>query len=61
MTYQDFNYIYYRFTKNKRGIRPYDRISTDGYELKEFVELAIDILVEEGKLSDNYMDPNFNS
>lgn len=41
MTYQDFNNIYYTFTKNKKGIRPYDQITTTGSELKEFIEHAI--------------------
>ena len=41
MTYQDFNNIYYTFTKSKKGIKPYDRITTTGFELKEFVEHAL--------------------
>ena len=41
MTYQEFNHIYYKFTKNNRGIRPQDRIQTTGYELKEFLDYAI--------------------
>ena len=41
MTYQDFNNIYYTFTKNEKGIRPHDKITTTGFELKEFIEHAI--------------------
>lgn len=41
MTHQEFNYLYYKFTKNKKGIKPYDRISTTGCELKEFLEYSI--------------------
>jgi hypothetical protein len=41
MTYQDFNHIYYTFTKNEKGIRPYDKITTTGDELKEFLEHAM--------------------
>jgi len=41
MTYQDFNHIYYTFTKNEKGIKPYDKITTTGDELKEFVEHAM--------------------
>jgi hypothetical protein len=41
MTYQEFNHIYYKFTKNKKGIKPNDSIKTNGYELKEFVEFAL--------------------
>ncbi len=41
MTHQEFNNIYYSFTGNERGIKPYDRLKTTGYELKEFVEFAI--------------------
>lgn len=42
MTYQDFNHIYYTFTKNRNGIRGQDRIQLTGYELKEFIEYAIE-------------------
>ncbi len=41
MTYQEFNNIYYLFTKEKRGVKPWDRLNTTGDELKEFVEFAI--------------------
>ena len=41
MTYQEFNHIYYKFTQSSKGIRPMDRITTSGYELKEFVEFAM--------------------
>lgn len=41
MTHQEFNHIYYKFTNSKQGIRPMDRITTSGYELKEFVEFAM--------------------
>lgn len=42
MTYQEFNHIYYTFTKNQRGIKPQDKIHTTGYELKEFLDYAIE-------------------
>ena len=41
MTHQEFNNIYYSFTGNERGIKPYDRLKTTGYELKEFLEFAM--------------------
>ena len=41
MTYQEFNHIYYKFTQSPKGIKPMDKITTNGYELKEFVEFAI--------------------
>ncbi len=41
MTYQEFNHIYYKFTQSSKGIKPMDKITTSGYELKEFVEFAI--------------------
>lgn len=41
MTHQEFNCMYYRFTKNERGIRLKDQITTNGYELKEFVEFVL--------------------
>lgn len=46
MTYQEFNHIYYKFTKSNKGIKPMDRITTNGYELKEFVEFAMNNLHE---------------
>ncbi len=42
MTYQEFNHIYFKFTKNSKGIKPQDRIQTTGYELKEFLDYAIE-------------------
>ncbi len=53
MTYQEFNHIYFKFTKNRKGIRPMDRITTNGYELKEFVEFAMNNMYEarNGQLS----------
>lgn len=42
MTYQEFNHIYYKFTKKHKGIRPMDKITTNGYELKEFLEFAME-------------------
>ncbi|MEQ6125219.1 hypothetical protein AAON49_13510 [Pseudotenacibaculum sp. MALMAid0570] len=42
MTHQDFNHIYYKFTGNKRGIKPSDSLKTTGEELKDFLEFAID-------------------
>ena len=47
MTYQEFNHIYYKFTNEGSGIRPVDRISTSGYELKEFVEFALKTRLQE--------------
>lgn len=41
MTYQEFNHIYYKFTQSPKGIKPMDQITTNGYELKEFVEFAL--------------------
>ena len=41
MTYQDFNNIYYTFTNDVKGIKPNEKITTTGYELKEFIEHAI--------------------
>lgn len=42
MTYQEFNHIYFKFTQDKKGVRPYDSIQTTGYELKEFLDFAIE-------------------
>ena len=44
MTYQEFNHIYYKFTKSPKGIRPMDQITTNGFELKQFVEFAMENL-----------------
>lgn len=41
MTHQDFNNIYYTFTGSGKGIKPQDKITTTGYELKEFLEHAL--------------------
>jgi len=41
MTHQDFNHIFYKFTGNKNGVKPTDRFSTTGKELKDFVEFAL--------------------
>lgn len=41
MTHQEFNHIYYLFTQNEKGIKPSDRITTTGEELKEFVEFSL--------------------
>jgi hypothetical protein len=41
MTHQDFNHIFYKFTGNKRGVRPEDHLSTTGKELKDFVEFVL--------------------
>lgn len=41
MTYQEFNHIYYKFTNSPKGIKPMDKITTNGYELKEFIEFAM--------------------
>lgn len=50
MTYQEFNNIYYLFTKNKRGIRPWEQLRTTGDELKEFIEFAIKKIKDEADL-----------
>jgi len=42
MTHQEFNYIYFAFTKDKRGVKPQDQIITTGSKLKEFLEYAIE-------------------
>lgn len=47
MTYQEFNHIYYKFTKSDKGIKPFDSIKTNGYELKEFVEFAMQKTAEQ--------------
>ncbi|MBL4605465.1 MAG: hypothetical protein JKY02_07365 [Flavobacteriaceae bacterium] len=41
MTHQDFNNMYYTFTNDKKGVRYNSRIFISGNELKEFVEYAI--------------------
>lgn len=41
MTHQDFNHIFYQFTGSKKGIKPSDKLTTTGKELKEFVEFSI--------------------
>ena len=40
MTQQEFNNIYYSFSNDKKGIKPWDRITTTGHELKSFLEFA---------------------
>jgi hypothetical protein len=41
MTQQDFNHIFYKFTGDKKGIKPSDHLSTTGKELKDFVEFVL--------------------
>lgn len=41
MTNQDFNHIFYKFTGDRKGIKPTDQLSTTGKELKDFVEFAL--------------------
>ena len=41
MTQLDINHIFYKFTGNKRGIKPSDRLSTTGQELKDFAEFVL--------------------
>lgn len=42
MTHQNFNNIFVTFTKNKRGIRLHEKFLISGYELKEFLEYALE-------------------
>ncbi len=56
MTYQEFNHIYYSYTKSKRGIRPMDQITTNGYELKEFLEFALKKI----EINTNQIDLDFH-
>ncbi len=51
MSHQEFNNIYYLFTKDKKGIRPQDTINTTGYELKEFIEFALERILHEADRS----------
>lgn len=46
MTHQELNYIYYKFTNNKKGIKFRDNIIMNGYELKEFLEFGIKLANE---------------
>ncbi len=41
MTHQDFNHLYYKFTGNKKGVKPTDHLKTTGEELKDFVEFVL--------------------
>ena len=50
MTHQEFNNIYYQFTSDEKGIKPYDTLKTSGYELKEFVEFAVKKTLDKGNL-----------
>jgi len=47
MTEQEFNHIYFKYTGNKKGIKPMDKIHTTGYELREFLEFGLDLYVKE--------------
>ena len=47
LTFQKFNYIYFTFTRDKKGIRKDSTITTTGEELKLFLEHAIRILQKE--------------
>ena len=47
MTYQEFNHIYYKFTKSPQGIKPMDKVTTNGFELKQFVEFALENLSQD--------------
>jgi len=51
MTHQEFNHIYYLFTNNEKGIKPYDKLKTTGYELKEFVEFAVNRVLRDSSTS----------
>ena len=57
MTYQDFNHIYYTFTRNKRGVKPYDKLTMTGDELKSFLEHGIKKI--HGELNNNQQALNF--
>lgn len=47
MTYEDFNFLYIKFTGNTNGIKLTDTVHSDGQEIKKFLELAIK-LYEDG-------------
>ena len=57
MTYQDFNYLFCKFTNSKKGIGYSEKISVSGIELKEFIDFAMaefstnELLIESNKLS----------
>ncbi len=61
MTYQEFNHIYYKFTKSEKGIKPLDTITTNGYELKEFVEFALEITLRQNNQQLSFDSFNFDS
>lgn len=42
MTTQEFNHLFYKYTGNKKGIRLKDKLILTGFELKEFVDFAIE-------------------
>ena len=41
MTHQEFNHIYYTYTKDEKGLRYTSKFTLTGEELKDFVEHAI--------------------
>ncbi len=49
MTHQEFNHIYYKYTQNKKGLRPVDTLIITGFELKEFLDFAIEQFIQENK------------
>ena len=49
MTHQEFNHLFYKHTKSKKGIKPMDTFLITGFELKEFVDFAIEQFIEEKK------------
>ena len=42
MTHQEFNYIFYKYSSNKKGIKLKDKLILTGYELKDFLDFAIE-------------------
>ena len=42
MTFQEFNHLYYKFTKDKKGVKPYSQLSVSGEELKKFLEFSME-------------------
>lgn len=47
MTHQEFNHIFYKYTNNKKGIKPKDKFIITGVELKDFLDFAIEKYKEE--------------
>lgn len=47
MTHQDFNHLFYLFTKNKSGIKPNSKYSMTGRELQNFVQFCLEHQIQE--------------